>query len=155
MKHVRRKESYSLKRSTKLTIIAVRRRTDRIVGPRRSSYGPLPRFRIACARQWYVTRAYSIIATATRLNSAALNRPTRSPKLSRPAARADSVTVKLSQERNVRSLAKKTLGSTRTGRAIRLPAERCRRGWVDMGAVGSGTTSGLALAFLTHKTLVS
>lgn len=28
----------------------------------------------------------------------------------------------------VRSLAKKTLGSTRTGSAIRLPAVRCRRG---------------------------
>lgn len=31
--------------------------------------------------------------------------------------------VKFSQERNVRSLAKKTLGSTRVGRAIRLPVD--------------------------------
>lgn len=31
------------------------------------------------------------------------------------------MTVKLSQERKVRSLAKKTFGSTRVGRAIRLP----------------------------------
>jgi hypothetical protein len=31
------------------------------------------------------------------------------------------MTVKLSHDRNVRSLAKKTLGSTRVGRAIRLP----------------------------------
>ena len=31
------------------------------------------------------------------------------------------MTVKLSHERKVRSLAKKTLGSTRVGRAIRLP----------------------------------
>lgn len=34
----------------------------------------------------------------------------------------------------VRSLAKKTLGSTRTGRAMRLPAVRWSRGWVDMAA---------------------
>ena len=34
------------------------------------------------------------------------------------------MTVKFSQERKVRSLAKKTLGSTRTGRAMRLPAGR-------------------------------
>lgn len=31
------------------------------------------------------------------------------------------MTVKLSHERKVRSLAKKTLGSTRVGRAMRLP----------------------------------
>lgn len=31
------------------------------------------------------------------------------------------MTVKLSHDRNVRSLAKKTLGSTRVGRAMRLP----------------------------------
>lgn len=36
---------------------------------------------------------------ATRLKSAALTRPIRSPKLRRPAARAESVTVKLSHER--------------------------------------------------------
>lgn len=30
------------------------------------------------------------------------------------------------------SLAKNTFGSTRTGSAIRLPAVRCKRGWVDM-----------------------
>ncbi len=41
------------------------------------------------------------------------------------------MTVKLSQERKVRSLAKKTLGSTRMGRAIRLGGVG-RRGWVDM-----------------------
>ncbi len=41
------------------------------------------------------------------------------------------MTVKLSQERKVRSLAKKTLGSTRIGRAIRLGVVG-RRGWVDM-----------------------
>ena len=87
---------------------------------------------------------------------AALSRPTLSPKLSRPAASADRVTVKLSHERTgqsraeqacvsgegidgrrgeglqVRSFAKKTLGSTRTGRAILLPAVRWRSGCVDM-----------------------
>lgn len=42
------------------------------------------------------------------------------------------MTVKLSQERKVRSLAKKTLGSTRVGRAMRLPGAVCRRGWDDI-----------------------
>jgi hypothetical protein len=60
-------------------------------------------------------------AMATRVKRAAEMRPTESPKLSRPTARPPRMTVKLSQERNVRSLAKKTFGSTRVGRAIRLP----------------------------------
>jgi len=47
--------------------------------------------------------------------------PTLSPKLSRPTARPPRMMVKLSHDRKVRSLAKKTLGSTRVGRAIRLP----------------------------------
>jgi len=45
------------------------------------------------------------------------------PKFSMPTARAPRITEKLSQERNVLSLAKKTLGSMRVGRAIRLPEE--------------------------------
>lgn len=45
----------------------------------------------------------------------------RSPKLSNPMANPPKMTLKLSQLRNVRSLAKKTLGSTRVGRAILLP----------------------------------
>jgi len=61
-------------------------------------------------------------AMATRVNSPALIWPTLSPKLRRPMARPPRMTVKLSQERKVRSLAKKTLGSTRVGRAMRLPA---------------------------------
>lgn len=32
----------------------------------------------------------------------------------------------------VRSFAKNTLGSTRTGSAMRFPAVRCKRGCVDM-----------------------
>lgn len=47
----------------------------------------------------------------------------RSPKLSMPMARAPMTTVKLSHDRKVRSLAKKTLGSTRVGSAMRLPGE--------------------------------
>lgn len=39
------------------------------------------------------------------------------------------MTVKLSHERNVRSLAKKTLGSTRVGRAIRLPVRMVVSRW--------------------------
>jgi hypothetical protein len=71
-------------------------------------------------------------ARATSVKRPALIWPTRSPKLSRPTARPPRMTVKLSQERKVRSLAKKTLGSTRVGRAMRLPGE------VRMGLVGVG-----------------
>lgn len=60
-------------------------------------------------------------AMAMMVKRPAEMRPTRSPKLRRPMARPPRMTVKLSHERNVRSLAKKTLGSTRVGRAIRLP----------------------------------
>lgn len=58
---------------------------------------------------------------AMMVKRAAEMRPMRSPKLRRPTARPPRMTVKLSHERKVRSLAKKTLGSTRVGRAIRLP----------------------------------
>lgn len=43
------------------------------------------------------------------------------PKFNMPTARAPRMTEKLSHERNVRSLAKNTLGSMRVGRAMRLP----------------------------------
>lgn len=58
---------------------------------------------------------------ATKVNRPALIWPTRSPKLRSPIASPPRMTVKFSQERKVRSLAKKTLGSTRVGRAMRLP----------------------------------
>ena len=60
-------------------------------------------------------------AIATNVNKPADIRPTESPKFSRPTARPPRMTVKLSHERNVLSLAKKTFGSTLVGRAIRLP----------------------------------
>jgi hypothetical protein len=60
-------------------------------------------------------------AMATSVNKPAEMRPTESPKLSSPTARPPRMTVKFSHERKVRSLAKKTLGSTRVGRAILLP----------------------------------
>jgi len=41
------------------------------------------------------------------------------------------MTVKLSHERKVRSLAKKTLGSTRVGRAMRLPGGVAVRYWLQ------------------------
>lgn len=47
----------------------------------------------------------------------------RSPKFSMPMASAPRITVKFSHERKVRSLAKKTFGSTRVGSAIRLPGK--------------------------------
>jgi hypothetical protein len=40
--------------------------------------------------------------------------------------------VKWSHDRNVRSFANDTFGSTRTGRAIRFEAVRWSSGWVDM-----------------------
>lgn len=69
----------------------------------------------------YLTKA---ARTATRVNSSAEIWPTRSEKLSNPTARPPSSTEKLSQDRNVRSLAKKTLGSRRGGSAMRLPMRR-------------------------------
>jgi hypothetical protein len=67
--------------------------------------------------------------SATSVKSPALICPTRSPKLRRPTARPPRMTVKLSHERKVRSLAKKTLGSTRVGRAMRLPGGVAVRCW--------------------------
>jgi len=63
-------------------------------------------------------------AMATPVKRKAEMKAGRSPKLSMPMASAPRITVKFSHERKVRSLAKKTLGSTRVGRAIRLPAGR-------------------------------
>ena len=64
---------------------------------------------------------------------------TLSPKFSKPTARPPRTTVKCSHDKNVRSLAKETLGSTLTGRAIRFAAVLWRRGWVDMMAEDDGS----------------
>lgn len=58
---------------------------------------------------------------ATTVNKTADVLPILSPKFRRPTARPPRRMVKLSHERKVRSLAKKTLGSTRVGSAIRFP----------------------------------
>lgn len=65
-----------------------------------------------------------MVAIATTVKSEADIRPTLSPKFSKPTARLPSMTVKLSHERKVRSFAKKTLGSTLVGKAIRFPGAR-------------------------------
>lgn len=52
--------------------------------------------------------------------------------------RPPRMTVKFSQERKVRSLAKKTLGSTRVGRAMRLVEGVVRRGALDIVVDGWG-----------------
>lgn len=67
---------------------------------------------------------------------------TLSPKFSKPTARPPRTTVKWSHERKVRSLAKETLGSTRTGRAMRFVAVRCKRGCVDMQHFSQGWVKG-------------
>lgn len=142
---------------TKFTTTAARSITARIVGPNLSSNPAWPLARMLFARQWYVTSAYSSVKIDTAVKKKAEMKAGRSPKLSMPSERAPRMTVKLSQERNVRSFAKKTLGSTRVGRAMRLPAGfvshslpwECRavvrrkdlpcvvwrRGWLDMLAV--------------------
>ena len=107
--------------NTKFTTTAANSEIVNIVGPSRSSKPPWPLSRILLARQWNVNRAYIIAIMATRVNRPAEILPILSPKLSRPMARPPRMTVKLSHERKVRSLAKKTLGSTRVGRAMRLP----------------------------------
>lgn len=111
-------------RRMKFTTTAASSEIARMVGPNRSSIPLWPRFRMLWARQWNVTRAYIMAAMAMIVKRPAEMRPIRSPKLSRPTANPPRMTVKLSQDRKVRSLAKKTLGSTRVGRAMRLPVFR-------------------------------
>lgn len=55
------------------------------------------------------------------------------------------MTVKFSQERKVRSLAKKTLGSTRVGRAMRFVEEVVRRGAEDMVDAQFGIWFGISV----------
>lgn len=133
---------------TKLTTTAAKSASVRTVGPSLSSKPPWPRILMLFARQWNVNRAYTMAIMATRVNRPALIFPTLSPKFSSPIARPPRMTVKFSHERKVRSLAKKTLGSTRVGRAMRLPGGAVsrtragcgihapgavwRRGWLDM-----------------------
>jgi len=109
-------------RKTKFTMTAASSATAKILGPNLSSNPPCPRCRMLFARQWNVTKAYIIAAIATKVNSPALMRPTLSPKLRSPTASPPRMTVKLSHDKKVRSLAKNTLGSTRVGRAMRLPS---------------------------------
>ena len=109
---------------TKLTVTARSKIMAKKVGPNRSSKPACPRIRIDFALQWYVMRAYIMVAMATPVKRKDEIKAGRSPKLSMPMARAPRMTVKLSHERKVRSLAKKTLGSTRVGSAMRLPGER-------------------------------
>jgi hypothetical protein len=111
--------------NTKLTMTAQNSAIVKTVGPNRSSKPPCPRIRMLLARQWNVYKAYTIAAMATNVNRPALIFPILSPKLRRPMASPPRITVKLSHERKVRSLAKKTLGSTRVGSAMRLPGRRC------------------------------
>jgi len=108
--------------STKFTTTARSRIIAKNVGPKRSSKPAWPRIRIDFARQWYVINAYIMVAIATPVKRNAEMKAGRSPKLSIPIASAPRTTVKLSHDRNVRSLAKKTFGSTRVGSAMRFPA---------------------------------
>ena len=66
-----------------------------------------------------------MVAIATSVNRKEEMTAGLSPKFNMPMARAPRITVKFSHDKNVRSLAKKTFGSTRVGRAIRLPLLQC------------------------------
>lgn len=117
----------SLNLSTRLTTTAAANATANTVGPHLSSNPPCPLIRILFARQWYVKSAYAIVAIATMVKRTADVRPMLSPKFRSPTASPPRRTVKLSHERKVRSLAKKTFGSTRVGRAMRFPAKVHKR----------------------------
>ncbi len=69
-----------------------------------------------------------MVAIATIVKRTADVLPILSLKFNSPTARPPSSTVKLSHERKVRSLAKKTLGSTRVGRAMRFPGRESELG---------------------------
>ena len=71
-----------------------------------------------------MNNAYIIVSIATPVNRKAEMKAGRSPKFNMPMAKAPNMTVKFNHDRKVRSLAKKTLGSTRVGRAMRLPGKR-------------------------------
>ena len=117
----------------RLITTATTNTTAKNVGPARSSKPDDPLFRISFARQWYVHTAYIITPTATTVNTIALQKPMLScEKFKRPTARVPRRTLKFIQERKVRSLAKKTLGSTRTGRAIFLWGAEASRGAEDI-----------------------
>ena len=88
------------------------------------------------------------IATPVKRN--AEMKATLSPKFSMPMARAPRMTVKLSHDRKVRSFAKKTLGSTRVGKAMRLPGRHVRQSKItkcqlqdSIGTWGARTGSSL------------
>lgn len=106
--------------NTKLTTTAINKKKQSMVGPKRSSYGPDPLNLMALALQWYVTKAYTMVNMAINVNKPAETLPTESPKFKRPTPSDPKMTVKLSHDKNVLSLAKNTLGSTLAGRAILL-----------------------------------
>jgi hypothetical protein len=74
--------------------------------------------------------------------------------LRRPMARPPRMTVKLSHERKVRSLAKKTFGSTRVGRAMRFPVTElsmgCYTGKETLGRIARPTWCGLEERLARH-----
>lgn len=125
----------------KFTATATNNAKANTVGPILSSNPACPLILILLALQWYVYNAYNIAHTATHVKMTAEIKAVRSPKFSMPTARAPRITVKFSHERKVRSFAKKTLGSTRVGRAMRLPGAVWRRGWEDILKRMTGLTS--------------
>lgn len=67
---VRLRPSQTMPAAGRRTIVAASSAMQMTVGPSRSSYGPLPRSRIACARQWNVASAYTAGLRSTPTASA-------------------------------------------------------------------------------------
>lgn len=102
---------------------------------------------MAAALQWNVASAYIIAPIATNVNSPALMRPTRSPKFNSPIARLPRITVKLSHERKVLSLAKNTCYTNTTSDHVRdengkLSGVSVPYLWLDTGGKGNALSGG-------------
>lgn len=74
-----------------------------------------------------------MVNMAMNVNKPALTRPIWSPKFNKPTPKEPKMTVKFNHDKNVLSLAKKTLGSTRAGNAILLLWDMV---WEEVVALG-------------------
>lgn len=69
-----------------------------------------------------------MVNIAMKVNKPAETRPILSPKFNKPTPREPKITVKLSHDKKVRSLAKNTFGSTRASKAILLLEDDIKTG---------------------------
>lgn len=102
----------------KFVAVAINNNPHNTVGPSLSSYLTALRFLIIAALHKNIPIPYATTAMATKVNPKAALIAISSPKLRRPAAMAPSTMPASYHERRVRSFAKYTFGSTRTGTAM-------------------------------------